>query len=268
MRQHKCQMLWQQLVPHVLNRLDLFRVTEAARMFPKSDCTWLCWKLFCCSSESLFIKKWKRHTFRPGKRFWWGESYEKIRFFNHKSKRYLWSFIEHKIMWGWEIESWDITFYLGLWFQDSLGLVCGFAGLNIYISFSAEDLTDQWGAKVLGYWVSYRSQKPQPRRWASAGPVVQQPGSISRPVGLLPPPARGCCLREAGISPFLTWKGKVKSSGLVGSKRKQDKHTQCSTWMTLTALVQICHSRTGVSLLAELNHWGLHLVASQRIKGR
>lgn len=105
---------------------------------------------FSWSSESLFTKKWKVNTFKLGKRFWWGKSHQKKEFKILALKVAFSLFLNIKVCGEWGLESWGTTFYLGLGFQDSFGLVCGFGGFNIYISFSAGDLTNQWGNKAVG----------------------------------------------------------------------------------------------------------------------
>lgn len=47
----------------------------------------------------------------------------------------MFSLLNIQLCGEWEVESWGITFYLSLGFQDSLGLVCGFGGLISILVF-------------------------------------------------------------------------------------------------------------------------------------
>jgi len=96
------------------------------------------------------------------------------------------------------------------------------------MSFSAEDLTNQRGHKVAGYWVWYRPWKWRLRRREPVGLAAPEAGSTFRPARLLPIPARGCCSRRADTSQPPTWKRRAKSSGLAGNLTSRGECAHCS----------------------------------------
>lgn len=103
---------------------------------------------------------------------------------------------------------------------------------NINISFSLEDLANQWGNKVVGYRVRYRSRQCRLRQWESVDAAARRPRRVLRPARLLP------------SAPVRTWKRRAEESGLVGYLESQDECAQHSTWTTLNEVVHTCYRRT------------------------